>query len=159
MSKAEDEAHGMKLWAYRCLSFLQHLQNIVIFHTTMDLADTGAYQWIRGLGNICVLWPLWDCLRLNYKDCLRSPLFPVILTVSSYFFSCLHLFSSATSWEKSGCGSSSLRSSPAGVLQPPHCCTVQVSPYIIMCCLCSQHQWLSEHGDHPWTCQNVLQPS
>ncbi|XP_029697707.1 cholesterol 25-hydroxylase-like protein 1, member 2 isoform X2 [Takifugu rubripes] len=47
------------------------------------------YQWIRGLGNNCVLQPLWDCLRLNYTDWLRSPLFPVILTVSSYFVLCL----------------------------------------------------------------------
>lgn len=36
-----------------------------------------------------VLQPVWDYLRLNHFDTLRSPLFPVILTVASYFVLCL----------------------------------------------------------------------
>uniref|UniRef100_H3B4R1 Cholesterol 25-hydroxylase like 1, tandem duplicate 2 n=1 Tax=Latimeria chalumnae TaxID=7897 RepID=H3B4R1_LATCH len=32
---------------------------------------------------------VWDYLRLNYSATLRSPLFPVILTVSSYFIFCV----------------------------------------------------------------------
>uniref|UniRef100_A0AAR2KAR7 Fatty acid hydroxylase domain-containing protein n=1 Tax=Pygocentrus nattereri TaxID=42514 RepID=A0AAR2KAR7_PYGNA len=32
---------------------------------------------------------LWDYMRLHHSDTLRSPLFPVILSVSSYFVLCL----------------------------------------------------------------------
>ncbi|XP_057693409.1 cholesterol 25-hydroxylase-like protein 1, member 2 [Corythoichthys intestinalis] len=39
--------------------------------------------------NSVLLQPLWDKLRVDYRDCLRSPLFPIILTVSSYFILCL----------------------------------------------------------------------
>lgn len=36
-----------------------------------------------------VLQPMWDYLRLNHSETLRSPLFPVILTVASYFVLCI----------------------------------------------------------------------
>lgn len=45
--------------------------------------------WVDCFGNESLLQPLWDNLRLHYRDYLRSPLFPVILTVSSYFVLCL----------------------------------------------------------------------
>ncbi|KAI7802725.1 cholesterol 25-hydroxylase-like protein 1, partial [Triplophysa rosa] len=35
------------------------------------------------------LQPMWDYLRINHSGMLRSPLFPVILTVASYFVLCL----------------------------------------------------------------------
>ncbi|XP_029289216.1 LOW QUALITY PROTEIN: cholesterol 25-hydroxylase-like protein 1, member 2 [Cottoperca gobio] len=55
----------------------------------MDVADTSVDIWIRFLGNDSLLQPLWDSMRLNYTDYLRSPLFPIVLTVSSYFVLCL----------------------------------------------------------------------
>ncbi|KAK6494873.1 cholesterol 25-hydroxylase-like protein 2 [Huso huso] len=36
-----------------------------------------------------VLQPVWDYLRKNHQDALRSPLFPVIISVSTYFILCL----------------------------------------------------------------------
>ncbi|XP_033823497.1 cholesterol 25-hydroxylase-like protein 1, member 2 [Periophthalmus magnuspinnatus] len=45
--------------------------------------------WIDFFPDGSVLQPLWDALRFRYKDYLRSPLFPVILTVSSYFIFCV----------------------------------------------------------------------
>lgn len=36
-----------------------------------------------------ILQPLWDHLRLYHSDTMRSPLFPVVLSVSSYFIICL----------------------------------------------------------------------
>ncbi|XP_063786506.1 cholesterol 25-hydroxylase-like protein 1, member 2 [Pseudophryne corroboree] len=36
-----------------------------------------------------LLQPLWDYLRLHYSDTLRSPLFPVVLTVSCYNIFCI----------------------------------------------------------------------
>ncbi|KAM9568015.1 LOW QUALITY PROTEIN: cholesterol 25-hydroxylase-like protein 1, member 2 [Salvelinus alpinus] len=33
--------------------------------------------------------PLWNSVRPNHRDSLRSPLFPIVLTVSSYFVFCL----------------------------------------------------------------------
>ena len=59
------------------------------FYFRMDFADTSIDLWMRCLGNDSLLQPLWDSLRHNYRDYLRSPLFPVVLTVSSYFFLCL----------------------------------------------------------------------
>uniref|UniRef100_A0A8C2X975 Cholesterol 25-hydroxylase like 1, tandem duplicate 2 n=1 Tax=Cyclopterus lumpus TaxID=8103 RepID=A0A8C2X975_CYCLU len=41
-------------------------------------------------GNDSLLQRLWDCMRLNYRDYLRSPLFPIVLTVSSYFVLCIY---------------------------------------------------------------------
>ncbi|XP_075998140.1 cholesterol 25-hydroxylase-like protein 1, member 2 [Genypterus blacodes] len=55
----------------------------------MDFADIITDIWRGCLGNDSVLQPLWDSLRLNHTDYLRSPLFPVVLTVSSYFILCL----------------------------------------------------------------------
>ena len=55
----------------------------------MDVADTSVDLWIRCLGNDSLLQPLWDSIRLNYTDYLRSPLFPIVLTVSSYFVLCI----------------------------------------------------------------------
>ncbi|XP_077354263.1 cholesterol 25-hydroxylase-like protein 2 [Festucalex cinctus] len=37
-------------------------------------------------GSSLVLQPAWDYLRQNHHDLLRSPLFPVALSVSTYFF-------------------------------------------------------------------------
>nr|XP_020466821.1 cholesterol 25-hydroxylase-like protein 1, member 2 isoform X2 [Monopterus albus] len=51
----------------------------------MHLTETAIHFWKSCLGSDSVLQPLWDCMRLNYTDYLRSPLFPVVLTVSSYF--------------------------------------------------------------------------
>lgn len=45
--------------------------------------------WINYFHNESWLQPLWDTLRFHYKDYIRSPLFPVILTVSSYFILCV----------------------------------------------------------------------
>ncbi|XP_057674590.1 cholesterol 25-hydroxylase-like protein 2 [Corythoichthys intestinalis] len=36
-------------------------------------------------GSGLVLQPIWDYLRQNHHDLLRSPLFPVVLSVSTYF--------------------------------------------------------------------------
>ncbi|XP_068128704.1 cholesterol 25-hydroxylase-like protein 1, member 2 [Hyperolius riggenbachi] len=36
-----------------------------------------------------LLQPVWDYLRLNYSDTMRAPLFPVVLTVSSYAIFCI----------------------------------------------------------------------
>lgn len=55
----------------------------------MDFVATGTDLWRRCLGEDSLLQPLWDSLRLNYRDYLRSPLFPVILSVSSYFVFCI----------------------------------------------------------------------
>ncbi|XP_062903751.1 cholesterol 25-hydroxylase-like protein 2 [Mobula hypostoma] len=38
--------------------------------------------------NRSLLQPLWDYLRVNHQDTLRSPLFPVIISVSTYFITC-----------------------------------------------------------------------
>ncbi|XP_031713459.1 LOW QUALITY PROTEIN: cholesterol 25-hydroxylase-like protein 1, member 2 [Anarrhichthys ocellatus] len=55
----------------------------------MDLADISVDLWIRCLGDDSLLQRLWDSMRLNYRDYLRSPLFPIDLTVSSYFVLCI----------------------------------------------------------------------
>uniref|UniRef100_W5MEI6 Fatty acid hydroxylase domain-containing protein n=1 Tax=Lepisosteus oculatus TaxID=7918 RepID=W5MEI6_LEPOC len=36
-----------------------------------------------------LLQPLWTYLRTNHQEVLRSPLFPVIISVSTYFMACL----------------------------------------------------------------------
>nr|XP_043882926.1 cholesterol 25-hydroxylase-like protein 1, member 2 [Solea senegalensis] len=55
----------------------------------MNFIDISVDLWIRCSGNYSLLQPVWDNLRLNYTDYMRSPLFPIILTVSSYFVLCL----------------------------------------------------------------------
>ncbi|XP_007903571.1 cholesterol 25-hydroxylase-like protein 2 [Callorhinchus milii] len=46
-------------------------------------ANISQYFWDKSL-----LQPLWDYLRYNHADALRSPLFPVLISVSTYFVSC-----------------------------------------------------------------------
>ncbi|XP_055011574.1 cholesterol 25-hydroxylase-like protein 1, member 2 [Boleophthalmus pectinirostris] len=53
----------------------------------MDV-PTPRHIWVNYFHNESLLQPLWDSLRVHYADYLRSPLFPVILTVSSYFIFC-----------------------------------------------------------------------
>ncbi|KAF7224444.1 cholesterol 25-hydroxylase-like protein 1, member 2 [Nothobranchius furzeri] len=59
------------------------------FCERMELAHDIAPIWTNYLGKDSVLQPLWDSLRLNYKDYVRSPLFPIAVTVSSYFIFCV----------------------------------------------------------------------
>ncbi|XP_067838252.1 cholesterol 25-hydroxylase-like protein 2 [Heptranchias perlo] len=49
----------------------------------MQNANLTQYIWDKSL-----LQPLWDYLRYNHQDALRSPLFPVFLSVSTYFSLC-----------------------------------------------------------------------
>lgn len=55
----------------------------------MDLVETSVDIWMSWSREKSLLQPLWDSLRLNYTDYLRSPLFPIVLTVSSYFVFCI----------------------------------------------------------------------
>ncbi|KAK9516689.1 hypothetical protein VZT92_024607 [Zoarces viviparus] len=55
----------------------------------MDLADISVDLWMRCFGDDSLLQRLWYSMRLNYRDYLRSPLFPIVLTVSSYFVLCI----------------------------------------------------------------------
>ncbi|KAL7878913.1 hypothetical protein AOLI_G00098870 [Acnodon oligacanthus] len=54
----------------------------------MFLMHLGETIW-ESYGRESVLQPIWDYMRLHHSDILRSPLFPVILSVSSYFVLCL----------------------------------------------------------------------
>ncbi|XP_038124846.1 cholesterol 25-hydroxylase-like protein 1, member 2 [Cyprinodon tularosa] len=55
----------------------------------MAFADNIVDIWTNYFGQNSLLQPLWDNLRLDYRDYVRSPLFPIVLTVSSYFVFCL----------------------------------------------------------------------
>ncbi|XP_043577288.1 cholesterol 25-hydroxylase-like protein 2 [Chiloscyllium plagiosum] len=46
-------------------------------------ANITQYIWTKSL-----LQPLWDYLRSQHQDALRSPLFPVVISVSTYFAVC-----------------------------------------------------------------------
>lgn len=96
VSKAVADTHFIESYTIAAVScwnvhipqtFIRHLPRD--FYFRMDFADTSIALWMRCLGNDSLLQPLWDSLRHNYRDYLRSPLFPVVLTVSSYFFLCL----------------------------------------------------------------------
>ncbi|XP_005720155.1 cholesterol 25-hydroxylase-like protein 2 [Pundamilia nyererei] len=56
------------------------------------LLRTETLSWMSYVDNVTgdysqdlVLQPIWDYLRQNYHDLLRSPLFPVVLSVTTYF--------------------------------------------------------------------------
>ncbi|KAG7473279.1 hypothetical protein MATL_G00094040 [Megalops atlanticus] len=55
----------------------------------MDAAKVSENIWDVWHRNDSLLQPLWDHLRLHHCDTLRSPLFPIVMTVSSYFLLCL----------------------------------------------------------------------
>ncbi|XP_078540743.1 cholesterol 25-hydroxylase-like protein 1, member 2 [Lissotriton helveticus] len=55
----------------------------------MDLVIDSSQLFETFLSRGPLLQPLWDYMRFNYSDALRSPLFPVILTVSSYALFCI----------------------------------------------------------------------
>ncbi|XP_043933777.1 cholesterol 25-hydroxylase-like protein 1, member 2 [Protopterus annectens] len=53
------------------------------------ILDHSYYLQIICPNNEKILQPFWDYLCTNYLDIIRSPLFPVILTVSCYFIFCI----------------------------------------------------------------------
>ncbi|XP_058608039.1 cholesterol 25-hydroxylase-like protein 1, member 2 isoform X2 [Onychostoma macrolepis] len=55
----------------------------------MTLVQVFETIWESFQSKDSVLQPMWDYVRLNHSETLRSPLFPVILTVASYFVLCL----------------------------------------------------------------------
>ncbi|XP_078252889.1 cholesterol 25-hydroxylase-like protein 2 [Rhinoraja longicauda] len=49
----------------------------------MQAANSTQLMWDKSL-----LQPLWDYLRRHHQDSIRSPLFPVVISVSTYFMVC-----------------------------------------------------------------------
>lgn len=109
------------------------------------------------LGNDSSLQPLWNSVRPNHRDSLRSPLFPIVLTVSSYFVFCLSFLACDIIGDRWPWVQSS-RSSRAGGQHLPCYCIVLASVCISICSLCFLQVWLSGHEDHRWHCQTKSQP-
>jgi len=90
-----------------------------------------------------LLQPLWDNLRLNYSDYLRSPLFPILLTVSSYFVFCLpflicDIVGDRWPWVQQYKIQPSRRPTAAALL---HCASVTLHNHVFLVLPASVAQW------------------
>ncbi|XP_024136669.1 cholesterol 25-hydroxylase-like protein 1, member 2 [Oryzias melastigma] len=110
----------------------------------MELSKSFVDVWITYFGNGSLLQPLWDSLRLNYKDYLRSPLFPVALTVSSYFVFCIpflacDIMGEMWAWIQQFKIQPSRRPTASSVL---HCASVTLFNHMFLVLPASVAQWV-----------------
>lgn len=82
----QQSTRTQSLWLYVYIPQIVTGYSPCDFYLKMDLKYMTTDLWMR---DDSLLQPLWDRLRNDYRDYLRSPLFPIVLTVSSYFVLCL----------------------------------------------------------------------